>query len=217
MKPHPDQPEQASHEADAAGKAPLQSWKEIAAYLDRDVRTARRWEQAEGLPVRRHRSGARSSVYAYRAELDAWRAERQPKSAASAPLWRYAWGIAALVVFVGSSFWLGGEAWAWGRWSTPRHPGWESARSRSVTLATGPAPRRPMGVSYRWRTGVPATWRFMTLRRKNSAGSLRRVPGRPVPVNREVPSFPRTVASSLLLAYQSGRKLVRRSSRYRCP
>ena len=44
---------------------PLQSWKEIAAYLYRDVRTARRWEQAESLPVRRHRSGSRSSVYAY--------------------------------------------------------------------------------------------------------------------------------------------------------
>ena len=46
------------------GEKPLQSWKEIAAYLERDVRTARRWEQAEGLPVRRHRSSSRSSVYA---------------------------------------------------------------------------------------------------------------------------------------------------------
>ena len=59
---------------------PLQSWKEIAAYLDRDVRTARRWEQAEGLPVRRHRSGGRSSVYAYPSELDAWRAARKPSN-----------------------------------------------------------------------------------------------------------------------------------------
>ena len=106
MKPHPDQPEQPSHEADAAGSAPLQSWKEIAAYLDRDVRTARRWEQAEGLPVRRHRSGTRSSVYAYRGELDAWRAQRKPKTAAGGLLPRYAWGFAGLVVLVGSSFWL---------------------------------------------------------------------------------------------------------------
>jgi len=32
----------------------LDSWKEIAAYLKRDVRTVRRWEHAEGLPVHRH-------------------------------------------------------------------------------------------------------------------------------------------------------------------
>ena len=64
---------------------PLQSWKEIAAYLDRDVRTARRWEQTEGLPVRRHRESSRSSVYAYPSELDAWRAARKPKAAESEP------------------------------------------------------------------------------------------------------------------------------------
>ena len=70
---------------------PLQSWKEIGAYLDRDVRTARRWEQAEGLPVRRHRSGSRSSVYAYPSELDAWRTARKPKAderPPARPLWR---------------------------------------------------------------------------------------------------------------------------------
>ena len=58
----------------------LESWKEIAGYLSRDARTVRRWEQAEGLPVHRHRHLARSSVYAYRSELDAWRANRKPES-----------------------------------------------------------------------------------------------------------------------------------------
>ena len=29
----------------------LESWKEIAAYLGRDVRTAQRWERLGGLPV----------------------------------------------------------------------------------------------------------------------------------------------------------------------
>ncbi len=57
-------------------ETPLESWKEIAAYLQRDARTVRRWEQAEGLPVRRHQHRARSSVYAYPSELDAWRAGR---------------------------------------------------------------------------------------------------------------------------------------------
>jgi len=50
----------------------LDSWKEIAAYLRRSVRSAKRWEKEEGLPVRRHLHGERDSIYAYRAELDAW-------------------------------------------------------------------------------------------------------------------------------------------------
>lgn len=57
---------------------PLESWKEIAACLKRGVRTVRRWEKSEGLPVRRHVHQARSSVYAYPSELDAWWAMRRP-------------------------------------------------------------------------------------------------------------------------------------------
>jgi Tol biopolymer transport system component len=56
----------------------LDSWKEIAAYLRRDVRTVQRWEKSEGLPVRRHQHDSLGSVYAYRHELDAWRERRQP-------------------------------------------------------------------------------------------------------------------------------------------
>ena len=55
----------------------LESWKEIATYLQRDVRTARRWELEEGLPVHRHSHKSRSSVYAYPSEIDAWRAGRK--------------------------------------------------------------------------------------------------------------------------------------------
>lgn len=61
------------------GEKPLQSWKEIAAYLDREPRTARRWEKTQGLPVRRHGDSSRASVYAYPSELAAWRASRRPK------------------------------------------------------------------------------------------------------------------------------------------
>lgn len=50
----------------------LDSWKEIAAYLRRSVRSARRWEKEEGLPVHRHLHSKRDSVYAYRSELDEW-------------------------------------------------------------------------------------------------------------------------------------------------
>src|SRR5215468_3471277 len=49
----------------------LDSWKEIAAYLKRDERTVRRWE-AEGLPVHRKIHKKQSSIFAYRAEIDAW-------------------------------------------------------------------------------------------------------------------------------------------------
>jgi TolB-like protein/tetratricopeptide (TPR) repeat protein len=61
--------------AEAPGKR-LESWKEIAAYLGRDVTTARRWEKREGLPVRRLHHIKLGSVYAYAAELDTWRNNR---------------------------------------------------------------------------------------------------------------------------------------------
>jgi Tol biopolymer transport system component len=50
----------------------LDSWKEIAAYLKRDVTTVQRWEKREGMPVHRHLHDRMGSVYASRAELDAW-------------------------------------------------------------------------------------------------------------------------------------------------
>lgn len=50
----------------------LSSWKEIAAYLNRDVRTVQRWEKSEKLPVRRLRHAQRGSVFAYARELDSW-------------------------------------------------------------------------------------------------------------------------------------------------
>jgi Tol biopolymer transport system component len=71
----------------AANEAPLESWKEIAAYLQRDARTAKRWETSEGLPVHRHLHRSRSSVYAYRSELDAWRADRDPAAESTRSLW----------------------------------------------------------------------------------------------------------------------------------
>jgi Tol biopolymer transport system component len=67
----------------------LESWKEIAAYLQRDVKTAHRWEKAEGLPVHRHSHKSRSSVYAYPAEIDAWRAGRKvAPEPVVIPLWK---------------------------------------------------------------------------------------------------------------------------------
>ncbi len=65
----------------------LDSWKEIAQYLGRDVRTVIRWEE-RGLPVHRVPGGKLSRVFAFSGELDEWlargpangRAASQPDS-----------------------------------------------------------------------------------------------------------------------------------------
>jgi len=50
----------------------LDSWKAIADYLGRDVRTLLRWEKEKGLPVRRIPGGKRQAVFAFARELDDW-------------------------------------------------------------------------------------------------------------------------------------------------
>ncbi|HXY26343.1 MAG TPA: tetratricopeptide repeat protein [Candidatus Acidoferrum sp.] len=57
----------------------LDSWKEIAAYLNRDVTTVQRWEKREAMPVHRHVHDRAGSVYAFPAELDAWLQTRKPR------------------------------------------------------------------------------------------------------------------------------------------
>jgi TolB-like protein/Tfp pilus assembly protein PilF len=61
----------------------LDSWKEIAAYLRRDVRTVQRWEKRENLPVRRHQHDKLGSVYAFRGELADWFKTRQVAGASA--------------------------------------------------------------------------------------------------------------------------------------
>ena len=55
----------------------LDSWKAIAAYLERDVTTVRRWEKRERLPVHRHVHDKLGSVYAYSDEIDEWSTRRR--------------------------------------------------------------------------------------------------------------------------------------------
>jgi TolB-like protein/Flp pilus assembly protein TadD len=80
--PYPDMPERGAKPGPEGSPLPdkkLDSWKEIADYLDREVRTVQRWEKSEGLPVHRHEHQKKSTVYAYASELDDWRRKRQPK------------------------------------------------------------------------------------------------------------------------------------------
>ena len=74
-KPHPGSPAPGSDER-------LNSWKKIAEYLRRSVRSAMRWEKVEGLPVHhRHIHGKGDSIYAYGKELDDWWSTRGAWSA----------------------------------------------------------------------------------------------------------------------------------------
>jgi hypothetical protein len=50
----------------------LTSWKEIATYLGKSVRTVQRWEASLGLPVRRPNANDRNIVVAMPTELDQW-------------------------------------------------------------------------------------------------------------------------------------------------
>ncbi|MGB8867109.1 MAG: hypothetical protein WCC71_23705, partial [Candidatus Sulfotelmatobacter sp.] len=97
----------------------LDSWKEIAAYLKRDVTTVQRWEKRERMPVHRHLHDRMGSVYAFSSELDAWvqsrklrleeeelRAERtaegevdvRPTGTSRARLWLVLGGVAGLAL-----------------------------------------------------------------------------------------------------------------------
>lgn len=80
----------------------LDSWKEIAAYLKRDVRTVHRWENTEGLPVHRHPHHKRGSVYAFKPELDRWWNDGHIRleQADSKSLWKR-WPRSVFVVLAG--------------------------------------------------------------------------------------------------------------------
>jgi transcriptional regulator with XRE-family HTH domain len=66
--------------------AALSSWKEIAAYLGKGVRTVQRWEQQFSLPVRRPNEKSHI-IFAIPAEIDAWlKSHRQAPAYHPAPL-----------------------------------------------------------------------------------------------------------------------------------
>jgi len=50
----------------------LSSWKEIAAYLDCDIRTCHRWEKEYGLPIHRLSESSKARVFTTKEELDEW-------------------------------------------------------------------------------------------------------------------------------------------------
>jgi Tol biopolymer transport system component len=117
----------------------LDSWKEIARYLNRSVRTLYRWEKEEGLPVHRHLHKELGSVFAYKAELDAWLKARSPdtdlpaEAEAAAPprrsLFAVAAALAAAAVLIGSMFYIS-------RWRSHRDGGQRAAHVAALELVS---------------------------------------------------------------------------------
>ena len=66
----------------------IDSWKQIAVYLDREVRTVQRWETREDLPVRRHIHVKGCTVYALKKEIDTWLSSRGQVSSGSLSMHR---------------------------------------------------------------------------------------------------------------------------------
>jgi phage terminase Nu1 subunit (DNA packaging protein) len=50
----------------------LTSWKDIAKYFGKGVRTVQRWEKEFGLPVRRPKQSGKSTVLAVLTEINEW-------------------------------------------------------------------------------------------------------------------------------------------------
>src|SRR5688500_18049117 len=92
----------------------LESWKEIAAVLNKGVRTVQRWERTEGLPVHRHLHDRQGTVYAFRSELEAWWANRSgalsaeaeaPQTTQSGSRVRWRWAAAGIAVTLAIAGW----------------------------------------------------------------------------------------------------------------
>jgi TolB-like protein/Flp pilus assembly protein TadD len=64
--------------SEARASERLDSWKEIAVHLRRDIRTVQRWEKSEAMPVHRHQHDKLGSVFAFKSELDEWQRGRSP-------------------------------------------------------------------------------------------------------------------------------------------
>ena len=51
----------------------LDSWKEIASYVKRDISTCHKWSKKLGFPVYRiDKKSCRSRVFSYKSEIDSW-------------------------------------------------------------------------------------------------------------------------------------------------
>jgi Flp pilus assembly protein TadD len=82
-----DRPVQSAGQAAATRTSSrLDSWKEIAGFFRREVRTVQLWERHEDLPVHRHLHRKVSTVHAYPSELRAWWEKRCQQQQVAKPV-----------------------------------------------------------------------------------------------------------------------------------
>ncbi len=145
----------------------LDSWKEIAAYLKRDIRTVQRWEKREGLPVHRHQHDERGTAYAYSAEIDRWLGWSQPTDRAATRL--------RVTAPPGSADGMVATDGRAGIHETiPRTLATGCLRDGELHRCSGRSPRSPWS-SRPWRSGVGAPLaRRAPSRRCRSSSPLRR-------------------------------------------
>jgi len=93
---------QGIHEVTRARRR-LDSWKEIAAYFDRDERTVKRWEKEKGLPVHRFRESSGARVFAFTDELTQWMSSGESRGEEVAPAKENQDPVSALVIPVGTA------------------------------------------------------------------------------------------------------------------
>lgn len=106
----------------------LDSWKDVAEYLARDVRTVMRWAKIDGLPVHHIGGTSHRAVFAWADEIDSWLAAQSaaartrqhhaalsdpPDEAAPAPAAtassrrRWLWPVLAAALILGGTAWIG--------------------------------------------------------------------------------------------------------------
>ena len=127
-------------DATSRQSAPLESWKEIAAYLGKGVTTVRRWEREEGLPVRRQEHIKRGSVVAYKSELDEWRRTRTTEIEPATTRRNLSRGVLITVMAVGAVV-------AGARWNSLKkwEPSTELLQLTAYTTSAGSVSLAPDG------------------------------------------------------------------------
>ena len=120
----------------------LDSWKEIATYVKRDLTTVQRWEKREGMPVHRHVHDKRGSGYAFSSELDTWlqsrrlrleeeekeplaetrvdaESDRRPRGTPHARRWFVLGAVGIIALLAVATLWSAGLMFQWGSHLVP--------------------------------------------------------------------------------------------------
>jgi Tol biopolymer transport system component len=168
----------------------LDSWKEIAAFFHRDIKTVQRWEKREAMPVHRHLHDRIGSVYAWSSELHTWSQGRQlrvacveelekepsPISGTARTLPLRSVGIVILLALIASSAYLILHSRG-----THHHSPFEAVKTTRLT-STGEAAKAAISpdgryiAHTRFKSGHEALW----VRRVNMMDDVELIPPRNV-------------------------------------